>query len=609
VAVFVRRTVRALAFAFGASPARAVVVTALSVLAGAAPVAIAWTTRGLVDGVAGTASARTLLILAAVLLAIMMVSQAVPTLSELVAADLGRRVEMLARDQAFEKVNSFGGLRYFEDPRFHDHLRLALEAGGHVPMELLRTFTTMAQAVVTLAGFLVALVTIDWRVAVLVLLAAAPQVAVELRLGRDRFALRAELSPAERLQFLYENLQTQANAAKEIRLFGLGEFFKFRMLGELGRAQRATRRLDVRTAKSRAALDALTLVPIGISLLFAAWAAGRREIGPGDLVLFLGALTSTTASTGALAAMAARLNELSLAVGRFHDLMGTAPDVSRDGDRDPGPLQVMELRDVWFRYRPDLPWVLAGVNFTIRAGESVGLVGPNGAGKSTLVKLLCRLYDPERGQVLWNGVDLRDLGVDALRRRMGSVFQDFVSYDMSVRDNIGIGDLDHRGDDVRLRSAAGHVGLAETIDALPYGLDTHLSRMFMETADESDDNGDQHEAPSPARQGTFLSGGQWQRLAIARMMMRSDRDLLILDEPSSGLDPQAEHDLHRVVDSLTVGRARVLVSHRLNTVRMADRIVVLDRGVVIEEGRHELLMGSGGSYAHLFELQRAGYLG
>ncbi|MGI8524325.1 MAG: ATP-binding cassette domain-containing protein [Nocardioides sp.] len=131
----------------------------------------------------------------------------------------------------------------------------------------------------------------------------------------------------------------------------------------------------------------------------------------------------------------------------------------------------------------------------------------------------------------------------------------------------------------------------------------------METADESDDQGDEQQAPSTPREGTYLSGGQWQRLAIARMMMRSDRDLLILDEPSSGLDPQAEHDLHRVVDSLTVGRARVLVSHRLNTVRMADRIVVLDRGVVIEEGRHDLLMDSGGSYAHLFDLQRAGYLG
>lgn len=596
------RIIRSLSFVFGTSPVRSSGVLLLAVAGGLLPVAVAWQTKLLVDALAGPGATGSVTAVIAGLLGTMALIQLAPTVRTLLESDLGRAVELAARARSFEKVNTFGGLRYFEDPGFHDDLRLAVSAGEQVPTQILSSLTGLIQGTVTLAGFAVALAAIDWRAAVLVLLAGLPRLYVELRLGRDRFLLDADLSPSERLQFFYGSLQTDPVAAKEIRLFGLGRFFQDRMIGQLRHAHRATRRLDVRTARSQAWLDLLALVPLVLCLAYAARAATTGVLGAGDVVLLLTSLGAVETALAAVAVLLARVNQLSLTVTRFDDLMRTPPDIERHvGDGVP-PLQTLQLDDVWFRYRDDLPWVLKGVSLQLEAGDSLAVVGVNGAGKSTLVKLLCRLYDPTRGRILWNGVDLRELDVDTLRGRLGSVFQDFVSYDLTLRDNIGVGDLTrHENDDDLLRVAA-EVGLADLVKNLPHGLETNLSRVLLADHEAAGDSEEE------TGRGTFLSGGQWQRLAIARMLLRADRDLLILDEPTSGLDPAAEHNLNTLVQKGAEGRTRVLVSHRLNAVRMADRIVVLDDGVIGEDGDHDQLMTDAGGYARLFDLQRAGYL-
>jgi len=258
--------------------------------------------------------------------------------------------------------------------------------------------------------------------------------------------------------------------------------------------------------------------------------------------------------------------------------------------------QGLELRDVWFRYSDDHPWVLRGVDLTIPHGTAVALVGLNGAGKSTLVKLLCRMYDPTRGRILWDGVDLRDIPPASLRERISAVFQDHMNYDMTAAENIGLGELSAMGDRARLVAAATRAGAHDRIAALPRGYDTPLTRIFEIGTDNED-----------TATGVVLSGGQWQRLALARSLVREGRDLMILDEPSSGLDPEAEHEVHARIRDYRQGRTSLLISHRLSAVRDADRIAVLEDGRVSELGTHDSLLADGRGYARLFRLQADGY--
>jgi ATP-binding cassette, subfamily B, bacterial len=269
----------------------------------------------------------------------------------------------------------------------------------------------------------------------------------------------------------------------------------------------------------------------------------------------------------------------------------------------------IELRDVWFRYSPAHPWVLRGVNMVIPAGRAAAIVGRNGAGKSTIVKLLCRFYDPTRGSVRWDGVDLRDISPADLRARIGAVFQDFMEYDLTAAENIGIGDVDRRDDSRRVEAAARLAGVHETLARLPGGYGTLLSRTFTSGGGASDESaalawltGD-----DTSGVGVTLSTGQWQRLALARGLFRGRRDLLILDEPSSGLDPEAEHQVHGTLRTYAAGTTRVLISHRLGATRDADHVFVIEDGVVSEQGTHTELVSAGGAYARLFALQAKGY--
>ncbi|MEV4132168.1 ATP-binding cassette domain-containing protein [Dactylosporangium sp. NPDC049742] len=248
---------------------------------------------------------------------------------------------------------------------------------------------------------------------------------------------------------------------------------------------------------------------------------------------------------------------------------------------------------MWFRYGPDQDWVLRGVDLLIPHGTTVGLVGLNGAGKSTIVKLLCRFYDPERGAVLWDGVDLRELSLAGLRERVGVLFQDYMSYELTAAENIGLGDVAALTDDARIHAAARRAGIDPVLRELPAGYRTMLSKLFAPGDDDS--------------AGVLLSGGQWQRLALARTYLRDRRDLLILDEPSSGLDAEAEHAVHRGLRAHREGATSLLVSHRLGALRDADTIVVLAGGRVTERGTHADLVAADGEYARLFRLQAAGY--
>jgi ATP-binding cassette subfamily B protein len=246
------------------------------------------------------------------------------------------------------------------------------------------------------------------------------------------------------------------------------------------------------------------------------------------------------------------------------------------------------LDDVGFKYPGKDEWALRHVNLTIPAGESVALVGENGAGKTTLVKLLTRLYEPTEGRISLDGKDLRDWDPEALREHFGVLFQDFNQYQLVVRENVGLGSVDHLADEPRIQRAVERGGATEVVGALTGGLDAPLGRWFAD--------------------GTELSGGQWQKIALARAFMREEADVLVLDEPTASLDAEAEHAVFERFRELAHGRTTIVISHRFPTVRMAKHIVVLDHGTVVEEGTHDALAAvAGGKYARMFALQAEGY--
>ncbi|QYC37808.1 putative ABC transporter ATP-binding protein [Nonomuraea coxensis DSM 45129] len=366
---------------------------------------------------------------------------------------------------------------------------------------------------------------------------------------------------------------------------------------------RGRRRTDRREAAVQSGLGLLGAGVAGAGLVWAVLAAGRGALTAGDIVMFVAAVAGVQAALTGLIQQLARVHQELLLFDHYLRVVRAAPDlpVADPPARLPALRRGIEFRDVWFRYSDEHDWVLRGVSFTIPHGQSVGLVGVNGAGKSTLVKLLCRLYDPTRGVILWDGVDLRQVAPATLRERVGAVFQDYMAYDLTVRENIGLGDLNVLHDRSRIEDAARRAGIDRLAASLPRGYDTLLSRMFPQ--DQDDDGTEDGGAGS----GVTLSGGQWQRLALARAFLRENRDLLILDEPNSGLDAEAEARIHASIGAYRGDRTSLLVSHRLGTLRDVDRLVVLGDGVVTETGTHAELMARQGVYARLFSLQARGY--
>ena len=383
-----------------------------------------------------------------------------------------------------------------------------------------------------------------------------------------------------------------------MRLFGAGGFLRGRMLAELRSINADQRKLDRRTLGTQGSLTLLGSFVIAGGLIWTVRQASQGRLSVGDVSLFvLAAIGVQGALSSMVTALAGGYQSL-LLFGHYLEVISAGPDLPLAADPQPVPAlrRGIEVRDVWFRYADDHPWVLRGVSMFIPCGASVALIGLNGAGKSTLVKLLCRMYDPSKGSIRWDGVDIRDVAPGELRSRIGAVFQDYMAYDLTAAENIGLGDLDRLGDATAIRRAAEQASVGQLLDSLPRGYDTLLSRIFF-------DNGDKANPET----GVILSGGQWQRLALARGLMRAERDLLILDEPSSGMDAEAEHAVHRRLCEVRAGRTSLLISHRLGSVRDADMICVLAGGRIREQGTHEELIAAGGEYQRLFDLQASGY--
>ncbi|MEV6520642.1 ABC transporter ATP-binding protein [Longispora sp. NPDC051575] len=589
------RAVRAaLLTGWAAAGIRGVAVLAVGAAVSGLPVLAAWAGKLLIDGLNGPARpASELAWLAAAAALLGGAAAGAGYLTGYLTAWLRTRIGLHVEQRLYRAASGLRGLRVLEDPAFQDRFRLAEGTAQHAPGACVAFLLTSVRAVLGSAGFLVLVLAVWPPMAVMLALAAVPHLLAQWGMAR-RFARTAEETmTARRSRFMYQGLQTELAGAAEHRLYGLGDLFHARMtrasLEVSGADLRVQRRMTL-TQGGLALLSAVTLAAGSAAVVFR---AAGGHLTAGDVVLFLSAVAGLQAAVSGVGTQLADAAQAVRLFRHYLDVVDAPPDLV-DGTGTPDPLRrSVEFRDVWFRYDADGPWVLRGLNLTIPAGRATGLAGVNGAGKSTLISLLCRLYDPERGEIRWDGTDIRTYAIDGLRGRIGVTFQDFMAYDLTVAENIGVGDVARLDDRPAIERAAGLAGAATTIEGLRDGYRTLLSRIFVgETGDG---------------RGVALSGGQRQRVALARSLMRDDADLLILDEPNSGLDAVSEHQIHEILRRHRSGRTSLLVSHRLNTLREADRIVVLEAGRVIEEGTHPELVDAGGRYAELFALQAAGY--
>lgn len=480
-------------------------------------------------------------------------------------------------------------LSFFEDSTSYDLLRQADREAPIRPMSMLTSGLGLIKTAITFGSMVTLLIWVSPLLAIVALLAPIPLFISQSRYGARAFRLSMMASPIRRRMDYLSTLVTMDRNVKETKLFGLGDYLvdRFARLGTVYYERHRTL-----TRKRHLAATAWSMVTTaagsGIALYIALEAvAGRLTLG--DLALYTGAATAVQASVQGLFSGFSGLYENNLYLDTLYRFLAREPEVLAPENPRPMPADPkghIEFDDVTFTYPGADEPALDGVSFEIRPGETIAVVGRNGAGKSTLFKLLCRLYDPTAGRILLDGNDIRDYDPDELRRSMSAMFQDYVTYQGTAAENIGLGDLPSIGDRARIEVGARRSGAAERIERLPRGYDSPLGRWF---------DG-----------GVDLSGGEWQKVAMARAFVR-DAPILILDEPTSALDARAEYELFVRLTELARGRTTLYISHRFSTVRRAERILLLDNGKLMENGTHEELMRLDGDYADLFNLQAEAY--
>ena len=480
-------------------------------------------------------------------------------------------------------------LAQFEDANFYDKLERARRQTTR-RTALMSQVLGQFQSLITIGFLAIGLVAFSPWLILLIGVAVVPAFLGESHFNERSYSLNNQWTPERRELDYYRYIGASDETAKEIKIFGLSDFLvrNFATLSE--KYYQANKKVAV----SRARWGSV-FATIGSAGYYGAYSiiilqTINGQISIGDLTFLAGSFSRLRTLLEGVLNQFSSMAEGALYLQDFFDFFHMEPLVQAAATSRPFPRplqQGFEFRDVGFKYPNTNIWAVRHLNFTLEAGEKLALVGENGAGKTTLIKLLSRLYDPSEGQILLDGYDLREYHPDELRAEIGVIFQDFVRYQMTAATNIAVGKIAEQRNRQKIDDAA-YRGMADrVIEKLPQGYDQMIGRRFAE--------------------GVDLSGGEWQKIAISRAYMR-DAQILVLDEPTAALDARAEYEVFHRFSELTAGKTAVLISHRFSTVRMADRILVLEKGQLLEIGTHEALLEKDGKYAELFGLQAQGYL-
>ncbi len=521
--------------------------------------------------------------------ATIMLGQLIEPIRTYVQTMLGDRTTIHTGDRLLEATNRWHGVERFENPKTADDIERAGGRGVNVGVDLLMQGGPFIGFVLTAVTLSITLAGLHPLIPVLLIVATVPQLAGLYQFQDKVYSHLAYQTPRARVLEYTHQLPMHDREARDFRLFELGDRTLERYELIWNEITDSLNEVRQRLLRRQGGTTALAQIASAAAIIFTIWRASRGELSIGQVTLYTGAiamLNGTLISIGSALGYIPRMLAFLPAMRRVLD---APPDLPVPGR--PVSLQLplasgIAFEDVTFTYPAAEGPVLRHVSFTLDPGESVALVGHNGAGKTTVIKLLLRLYDPDSGRITLDGVDLRDYDPAEFRKACGVIFQDFGRYDFTARENIAIGDINTPLDDDTLRDALAKSGADAVVETLPDGLDAMLGLRFG---------------------GRDLSGGEWQKIALARAFVR-DAPILILDEPTSALDVRAEYEVYQRFAALTRDRATMLISHRFSTVRMADRILVLDGSTIADRGTHEELMRDNGTYARLYTAQARHYV-
>ena len=499
-----------------------------------------------------------------------------------------RRVQLEAERRLLEKAAKVD-LGHFDNSDWHDRLARAKRDVSWRPGDLTWSVLGLSGNVVTIFLMAGLLASLHWVLVALALLASALSLAIERKVNARLYEFFYKETPEEREREYLGDLLTQPKSTKEVRAYVLADYL-------LGRHKQLSENLYQQREhmyRSGTRISMMTGLVTGTALalayVFVAVRGLSQQIDPGGIVLVIGAFGSVAGTLGNISSTFVAVDQHTTFLEDYFSFLAIEPLVPTPAQPKAlpsGPITDIVFDNVGFQYLGGTEMAVQGLNLHINAGELVALVGENGAGKSTLIKLLLRFYDVTEGSIRVGGVDLRDWDPQALRSRFGVLFQDYASYELSVRENVVMGRPDIPVDDARVVEALRDSRSEWLVGKMPKGLDSKVGRLF--------------------EGGHDLSGGEWQRLALARIMYRN-ADVWILDEPTSSLDPEAEAAIFEELKENLKGRIGIVISHRFSTVRIADRIAVVADGKISEIGSHHELLKANGRYAQLFELQAAGY--